>query len=476
MENLAYEIATNSQDRAENLFAMLNTLAVTLSAHATTTTTSWPFKTFPNFEQVVTNYREVTHSRMIATLPAVRDSEKAGWEAYTNEEQGWIKDSYESIGLPIEPIPIHPNIYNFVDGHATEAHEGPFFPLWQLSPPPRNTGLVNYNVISNENFESALKIAEGKHEALLTQITDLSLLIDDAPDTHESLLVQPVVVDAQDISSQVVASIMASISWDTFFTDIVRAGNKGMHCVLENTCGDKLTWKIDGGLAVFEGLGDRHDPAYDEYEYVTKLAPFLTTTAENTPGYCEYEIHIFPTSQIEEQFVTKKPQVYTAIIVSVFIGLAICFLIYNHLVQVRQRAAQEQAAKSEALVQSMFPAEVRDRLFNGEDKDGEQPTMKERFLDGSKREAQKYRLKNFLDEEGAVSERSTVDKDKPIADLFPNTTVMFADIAGFTAWSSVREPSQVFTLLETVYKAFDKSAKKRKVFKVCLVWLVPTSW
>jgi class 3 adenylate cyclase len=55
---------------------------------------------------------------------------------------------------------------------------------------------------------------------------------------------------------------------------------------------------------------------------------------------------------------------------------------------------------------------------------------------------------------------------KPIADLFPNTTIMFADIAGFTAWSSVREPSQVFTLLETVYSAFDAIAKRRKVFKV----------
>lgn len=52
------------------------------------------------------------------------------------------------------------------------------------------------------------------------------------------------------------------------------------------------------------------------------------------------------------------------------------------------------------------------------------------------------------------------------ADLFPHATVFFADIAGFTSWSSVREPSQVFTLLETIYKSFDKSAKKRKVFKV----------
>lgn len=55
---------------------------------------------------------------------------------------------------------------------------------------------------------------------------------------------------------------------------------------------------------------------------------------------------------------------------------------------------------------------------------------------------------------------------RPIADLFPSATVMFADVAGFTAWSSTREPSQVFILLETVYSTFDKVAAKRKVFKV----------
>ena len=40
------------------------------------------------------------------------------------------------------------------------------------------------------------------------------------------------------------------------------------------------------------------------------------------------------------------------------------------------------------------------------------------------------------------------------------------DIVGFTAWSSVREPKQVFELLENVYAAFDELAVKRRVFKV----------
>jgi class 3 adenylate cyclase len=79
--------------------------------------------------------------------------------------------------------------------------------------------------------------------------------------------------------------------------------------------------------------------------------------------------------------------------------------------------------------------------------------------------------KGVVTEHGfSIDEEETGDdeiyKTKPIADLFPETSVMFADICGFTAWSSVREPSQVFVLLETLYRAFDNIAKTRKVFKV----------
>ena len=42
-------------------------------------------------------------------------------------------------------------------------------------------------------------------------------------------------------------------------------------------------------------------------------------------------------------------------------------------------------------------------------------------------------------------------KSKPIANLFPETTVMFADMEGFTAWASMRDPIAVFHLLETIY-------------------------
>eukprot|EP00977_Amphora_coffeiformis_P016683 scaffold5233_cov178-Amphora_coffeaeformis.AAC.3 len=52
------------------------------------------------------------------------------------------------------------------------------------------------------------------------------------------------------------------------------------------------------------------------------------------------------------------------------------------------------------------------------------------------------------------------------ADLYPECTVLFADIVGFTSWSALHTPAEVFKLLETLYARFDKIAKKRRVFKV----------
>jgi class 3 adenylate cyclase len=55
---------------------------------------------------------------------------------------------------------------------------------------------------------------------------------------------------------------------------------------------------------------------------------------------------------------------------------------------------------------------------------------------------------------------------EPIADLFPSATVIFTDIADFTAWCSERDPSQAFALLENLYHAFDEVGEKLGIFKV----------
>jgi class 3 adenylate cyclase len=65
----------------------------------------------------------------------------------------------------------------------------------------------------------------------------------------------------------------------------------------------------------------------------------------------------------------------------------------------------------------------------------------------------------FAEKRGASGD-NVARNSKQIAELFPETTIMFADIVGFTAWASSREPSHVFTLLETLYGAFDHQARR----------------
>ncbi len=135
----------------------------------------------------------------------------------------------------------------------------------------------------------------------------------------------------------------------------------------------------------------------------------------------------------------------------------------------------DSAQRSNAIVSSLFPADVQARLFKKQLDHKKQ--QKSRNIFASLSEGPRLRMKTFLNDEDAADRRTAqmdperpfmdeADTEAPIADLFPHTTVMFADIAGFTAWSSVREPTQVFTLLETVYRNFDRIAKRRRIFKV----------
>ena len=70
---------------------------------------------------------------------------------------------------------------------------------------------------------------------------------------------------------------------------------------------------------------------------------------------------------------------------------------------------------------------------------------------GEKHEGSKSRINSFLSGSNHADDvnSSKLGGSKPMADLYLNCTVMFGDIVGFTAWSSVREPTQVFQLLES---------------------------
>lgn len=265
--------------------------------------------------------------------------------------------------------------------------------------------------------------------------------------------------------------LLTYVFWNDFIADNLPSSVEEGVCVIENKCGQQASFQINSNKkAIFLGEGDKHEKKYDglgqEMTFLEMLLDGPTGTGTTFSGvsldseYCPYKIIVYPSSATENNYYSGKALTYCLLVIGTFVLTSLTFVGYDCLNEKRNRAVMENARQTNLIVSSLFPAIVRDRLFKNKD-DGNEGQI----IRGDSRRyiaTPRNMLRSYLDD----GQKKDISKSKPIADLFPDTTVLFADISGFTAWSSLREPSQVFNLLETIYGEFDALAKKRRVFKV----------
>lgn len=203
---------------------------------------------------------------------------------------------------------------------------------------------------------------------------------------------------------------------------------------------------ISARQALYLGEGDLSDHSYHDLQRRVDLNEQYQNLELQyaTERACVHYYRISPSSTFEDTFRSNLPRVFAFVVATIFFVMAITFFVYDTFVSRRNTKVMRAAIRSTAIVSSLFPSQVRDRLYEGDAANaaGSSSAKLRRFVD----KAGTSRSTEMENDDPVVLE------SKPIADLFPDTTVMFCDIAGFTAWSSVREPSQVFTLLETVYR------------------------
>jgi hypothetical protein len=159
--------------------------------------------------------------------------------------------------------------------------------------------------------------------------------------------------------------------------------------------------------------------------------------------------------------------VFVGLVATTFLLMIVVFYIYDWFVERRNTHLIENAARSNAVVSSLFPGKLREQVldYKKQQKGGSGTTCGVTTT--------RSQRKHLLENNDFESMAKISTGEKPLADLYLETTVLFADIVGYTAWSSVREPSQVFTLLETVYSTFDELAKTRRVRSVIAMLLSP---
>ena len=113
---------------------------------------------------------------------------------------------------------------------------------------------------------------------------------------------------------------------------------------------------------------------------------------------------------------TNTPIFFAAIVAITFILVFIVFLMYDFMVVKRNEKMIDNAARSNAIVTSIVPDHLRDRLLNRQEEE--------------KENRGKHRtLKTFLNTQHGPGNMEC-HQTAPLADLFLECTVCFADIVG----------------------------------------------
>lgn len=345
-------------------------------------------------------------------------------------------------------------------------------PVWQISPIPSiddkspDVQVVNYNLADRIVFYKAVEYMENSRAPVFLDVCDQSswFFIEKNKDILQTVMVYPVFEDFL-ANSDIVGYFAAIIPWKEFFVNNLGEDTNDMIVVMNNTCGEVFSLNVTKRGAEIIGEYDEHDTTYDD---IAQGYPFAedynrVDFAAYKEEICIYNLTMYPTKQFENAVRSKRPLVIGVTVFMVFILTSFGFMLFDCLVTQRQKKLLKTAKRQNALVNSLFPKNIQKKLIDD---------VAESETEHSERtkHTKKRNLNTFLiDDQSNPNRKQDPLDSKPIADLFPHTTIMFADISGFTAWSSAREPAAVFTLLETIYRAFDEIAKRRKVFKVEVV-------
>lgn len=453
----------------------------------------WPNATMPDFQDIGKGQLELANGRALSFNPIItQDVNRLGWEAHA-AESAWI------LGAPqlVEPEPglewpdnrtVEFGIYSrdpvtkdviYDPGYMPlSVYPDVMVPVWQIAPIVTNEKAVMFNLHSEPNRMKAL---DDMLQYRVDTLTAILQLVQDSELRPSSIFFAPVydkfkeeqgdvVVNGTAATSSslpenvrnVVGSISVVFSWDDMLRKILPNYIKGMVCVLKSSIGQEFTYSISGDHVTLLGEGDLHDTSYDymEENFEANLAGVDQSHAV-VANLITYSLTMYPSQEFEDQYVTNKAGIYTAAVVLIFVCTAGLFLLYDYLVENRQQKTARLARQTSNIVDSMFPASFRDRLYKSaaspagpsrrasatseagssslaarRSSEGTDNTHRASNIKGGKRFSMNTSTLKQMDKFMKINSRGSdqnmdgMQEDEPIADLFLDTSIMFSDIVG----------------------------------------------
>ena len=474
-EHVTDQVARESTYRLRNQHNFLETLS--LSVTSSTLSQQWPLITIPDFKNLALNYRRISHSQVIAFSPLVSASNQTTWEEY-------------SKGNGITPY-----IYRKEGSDRVRFYSNPYsLPFWQASP-DEGAGSINNNLLYTSWVKSLVEASLESKDAMLSEPLHPEFLFAVFPNAKAqeskekwSILVQPIRIAPKEntdpnADSEIGGFLFSMLPWSSFLRDILWNTDESVICVIRDNLNYAFSYQLKGSEALYLGEGDSfHDPKWHPDHVET--TPFTIDTNGSSSNVSSrelqygssytYTLEVYPTSEFYNYYVTEEPWIYTTIVVAIFVAVALWFLSCDCCKKYRENRIKD---TEERTMDYSTTQTINHRASR--------PNRKSALPENNKQ-----RLNQFLVDTSAPNKQNGEEKEehtdfsgdnldwdsKPVADFFPSATgtqndrsiylslhllafifgapctytyciaVMMADLTHFTAWSSIREPAQIFFL------------------------------
>ena len=151
----------------------------------------------------------------------------------------------------------------------------------------------------------------------------------------------PVFDSFENDKNNIASILITAIYWRNLFTNIIPENPRGYICVLQNSYNQ--THQIDGATEVtILGERDLHDTHYNHLVQVPDVNQFVQqrsrpstlsyTTVSLNQECGRYTLHIYPSKVTEDEYVSRKPIVYSMVIIGSMLLTTVVLLLLDRTI------------------------------------------------------------------------------------------------------------------------------------------------
>ncbi|CAB9526882.1 respiration control sensor protein ArcB [Seminavis robusta] len=405
-EDNAVQVIESFHQLVERHLGAAAWMSTEITSFALQANQTFPNVTVPDFAQLGSHFRSVSGSHVVHYMPLVSNDHREGWEEYAMDHRFHIDEAFQQdkkhrttqdeafgrqrnlqqqpggakLNMTVldEESGYHPKIWRnggiVAPGDEPEG-SGPFIPLWQRSPiDGARQRVLNMNFAQTKALKAGLieSMVKEKKAVLNSAAVPIPEIrerleanlrlsqfrhnIEEYVDGLSTFLAYPV-FDSFDEDKREVAGVLATnIYWKILFTNLLPSLSQGVICQVENSFNQTFAYQVDGDVATFLGMGEHHgSKKYADLGMSTDVSQYLHMRASpQNRAYstiplssdANYVLRVYPSKNMEEQYITNEPILYTVVAICCFAFVSILFLAFSCVVERRQHIMIEKVLEN----------------------------------------------------------------------------------------------------------------------------------